>query len=263
MAIGGTFNNSNNNGENKSNKLWENQYYSRLRIKNADGKLQLSASFRSGLLILSMDEVGENYSTTAVEQIFLSPTKALLLANELDAFMKYTKEGNIDSNKGFGVSAGMGEKVTYIAFHATADNTKMVTIGKINNTGSILEKRTMSFNKDYHYALEWNNVETFDAERTVYDDVELDMLKALLVDFSRSMNGAIAYSTADITRYDLNKVLNKMDPIYDKLGIERKFSNGYSGGSKTNNFLSNLGAKSMSSNSISLDDIGDELMDEE
>lgn len=263
MAIGGTFNNSNNNGENKSNKLWENQYYSRLRIKNADGKLQLSASFRSGLLILSMDEIGENFSTNSVEQIFLSPTKALLLANELDAFMKYTKEGNIENGRGFGVSAGMGEKVTYIAFHATTDNTKFVTIGKINNSGDIIEKRSMSFNKDYHYALEWKNIETFDAERTVYDDVELEMLKALLVDFSRSMNGATGYSVADITRYDLNRVLNKMDPIYDKLGIERKYNNGYSGSSKSNNFLSNLGAKSMSSTSISLDDIGDELMDEE
>ena len=89
------------------------------------------------------------------------------------------------------------------------------------------------------------------------------MLKALLVDFSRSMNGAVGYSAADITRYDLNRVLNKMDPIYDKLGIERKYNNGYSGSSKSNNFLSNLGAKSMSSTSISLDDIGDELMDEE
>lgn len=264
MAIGGNFNN-NGNSDNKSsnNKLWDTQYYSRLKIKNVDGKLQLSASFRSGLLILSLDEVSESYNTTSVETIYLSPTKALLLASELDAFLKYTKEGNIVDGKGFGVNGGMGEKVSYIAFHATADNTKYVTIGKFDGSGNIIEKRTMAFNKDYHYALEWNDVDAMNTtERVVYDDVELDQLSALLKDFARSMSGAIAYSVADTARYDTARILGKMDPIYDKLGIERRHGNGYGSGNtnRSNNFLNNLG--STKSNSVSIDDIGDELMDD-
>ena len=61
-----------------------------------------------------------------------------------------------------------------------------------------------------------------------------------------------AYSVADLTRYDLGAIKSKMDPIYDKLGIERRSYNGNRNYGGENNFLTN--AKS-SSNSTSFDDI--------
>jgi hypothetical protein len=62
------------------------------------------------------------------------------------------------------------------------------------------------------------------------------------------MNGAIAYSFADLTRYDNARILGKLDPIYDKLGIERRSYNNRGNGS--NNFLNNT-----QSTSKSIDDI--------
>ena len=262
MAIGGSFNSNTSNGtsEGKTNKVWDSEYFSRFKIRNAEQRKQLSASFKSGLLILSIDKLEENFTATTLQKIYLSPTKALLLAHELDAFVEYLKSNEVEAGRGFGVNAGMGEKVTYIALHA-ARGTKYITIGKFDNAGNIIEKETLELNNDYHYALEWEDVEANKVERNIYNDIELEMFKTFLVDFAHSMNGAIGYSVADTAKYDLRKVLNKMDPIYDKLGIERRFNNGYSSGdSKPNNFLSNLGSKS--SNTISLEDIGDELMDE-
>ena len=74
----------------------------------------------------------------------------------------------------------------------------------------------------------------------------------MLNDFARAMTGAFAYSVADLTRFDLAAVKGKMDPIYDKLGIEKRSYGGNRNYGGENNFLSN--AKS-SSNSTSFDDI--------
>jgi hypothetical protein len=74
----------------------------------------------------------------------------------------------------------------------------------------------------------------------------------MVKDFARSMSGAYAYSVLDLGRFDIAGIKGKMDPIYDKLGIEkRSFNNNRSYGE--NNFLSN--AKSTSSNSTTFDDI--------
>ena len=73
----------------------------------------------------------------------------------------------------------------------------------------------------------------------------------MLIDFARSMSGAYAYSVADLTRYDLGAIKSKMDPIYDKLGIERRSPGNRNYGE--NNFLTN--AKASTSTSTSFDDI--------
>ena len=211
MAIGGNFNNSNGNSSSER-KLWETQYFSRFKIRNTAEKKQISVSFRSGLLILSLDQLGDNFTATTLQQIYLSPTKALLLAHELELFLDYLNKGTLEDGKGFGVNAGMNEKVTYIAFHA-GNGERYITIGKIDNAGNILEKETMTVVKDYHYALEWTDVDAMKVERNVYDDIDFEMLRSLLLDFAHSMNGADAYSFADLTRYDARKVLNKLDQM--------------------------------------------------
>ena len=257
MAIGGDYSN-NNSSSNGTGKLFENTYYSRLKIKNQDGKLNLGFSFRSGLLIVEIDEIKEGFKIEPVESIFLSPTKASILLQELRKFREYLDAGNIEDGVAFGVNAGMNEKVSYIAFHASKDRTIFITIGKIDGSGNILEKCTISLNREYHFGLEWKNVDAMDVEKVTYDSIELDQITNIIEDFSRAMNGVYAYSVADLTRYDSARVLKKMDPIYDKLGIERRTSGGYSN-SKPNNFINNLGGGS--SNHTSMDEISDLLED--
>ena len=235
----------------KSNR--EYSYYPRLRMKKDGADKALNFEFKSGLLQIKIVQSDGNFgfNQDPNEVIYLSPTKAMILANEIEKFMEYVKAGKIDEGKAFGVNGGMGEKITYIAFHAKKDKTICITIGKFDGQGKILESDTVELNKEYHYGLEWNDVSKMDVERVFDDSIEIIQLLNIVRDFGRYMNGAAAYAHADLVRYDLGRVLGKMDPIYDKLGIERLNTNG--GGNRgTNNFLVNSTAKSQSK---SLDDI--------
>lgn len=250
MAIGSSYGTS--NGENTGKKqLYENTYYSRLRIKNDNVKLSLGYSFRSGNLILEISEIKEGFQYNAIESIFISPTKALLLVKEIDNFKEYVaNEKNIDTNKAFGITSGFGEKVSYIGFHASKTGATLVTIGKIDGSGNITNSVTIPFNTEYNYSVEWDNIEKMELVKAYHEGVELEQLQNLLIDFSRSMNGAFAYSFADLTRYDHKAILNKLDPIYDSLGIERRSSSKSYG---ENNFLLNAGKTT--SNHTNYDDI--------
>lgn len=235
-------NSSGNETTGKSNRDYS--YFPRLRIRKDGGDKALNFEFRSGLLQFKIVQITGEYgfSQDPNEVIYLSPTKAMILANELEKFIEYLNKGKIDENVAFGVNGGMGEKITYIAFHASKNKDVLVTIGKFDGSGKILESDTVSLNKDYHYGLEWKNVNTMDVERIFDDSIELTQILYLLKDFSRSMNGAAAYAHADLTRYDLGRVLGKMDPIYEKLGIERITSQYQNRG--TNNFLNNSNVRS-------------------
>lgn len=251
MAIGGTYNGNNEGGSGKK-QMYENTYYSRLKIKNDDAKIALSYSYRSGLLIVDISEIKQGFQYETLESIYISPTKAYLLVKEIKKFKTYLSEGKITPNKAFGITTGMGEKVSYIGFHADKDNTIFITIGKIDGSGNITNAATIPLNKEYHYAVEWKNIEAMDLEKVYYDMTELEQFEAMVADFARAMSGAFAYSVADLTRYDITAIKNKMDPIYDKLGIEKRSYSGNRNYGGDNNFLTN--AKS-SSNSTSFDDI--------
>lgn len=260
MAIG-DYGNNNGGNNNSTNKTFDPTYYSRMRFKNAESGMSLGFSFRSGLMIIDMsvlqNQNGFKYDT--LESIYISPTKAKLFAEEIKKFKEYLNEGNIIPGKAFGINAGMGEKVSYIGIHADESKIIYITIGKINGNGEILESATMSLNKEYHFALEWNDIQTMDLTKAYNDDVELNQIIDVMEDFSRYMSGALAYSVADLTRYDYNRMMKKLDPIFDKLGIERRSEGGnnYSGGSRTNNFLDNA---NRTSTSTSIDDIDNMLL---
>lgn len=251
MAIGGDNNNSS-----SKNKMYEPTYYPRLRFRQAEGKLALGYTFRSGLLVFEIAEQKEDFKYDTITTVHLSPTKARMLAEEIDLFKKYLATGTIIEGKAFGVNAGMGEKVSYIGFHASLDGIPHVTIGKIDGQGNITEQATMMLNNNYHFALEWDNINTMDVSKRYINNIEIDQIHDLCYDFGRQMSGANAYSVLDLGRFDYGRVLKKMDPIYDKLGIERM--NQGNGGSynRSNNFLDNTKS---SSNSTSIEDVEDLL----
>jgi len=245
MAIGGNFNNE--NGTSK-NSLYEYSYYPRLKVKNNESKVILSFTFNNGLLKAEISEIKDGFNYSTLESIFITPTKALLLSKQIKSFLEYIKSTDkVDPNKAFGITSGMGEKVSYLGIHQAEDGHILITIGKIDGSGNITNKATCPLNKEYNYAIEWNNIDNMDLVKAYYDDIELIQISQLVEDFGRYMNGAAAYSLLDLQKYDYARLLNKMDPIYDKLGIEKRTNNSY----KSNNFLSN--SDKVSSNSTSFD----------
>ncbi len=267
MAIGSDYN-SNNSGANNNRQSNDTTYYSRFRIRSKDGKRSLSISFWSGLIILDINDVDNNngFKSSSLETIRLSPMKARMLASELRALKEYMKQDNIDPNKAFGVNSGLGNEVPYIGFSVNNDEEKTIaaTIGKINGSGNILSCQTIVFdNTEYLYALEWDNISKMDVERVQYDHLELDILIDTFDDFGKHMNGALAYSVLDLGRYDNVRMNRRFDAIYDKLGIE-KYTPGQGGRSNggVNNFLNNLSSSNKHSNSRSLDDIEEGLLDD-
>lgn len=242
MAIGDFGGNSN---ENNGRKFYDTPYYPRMRIRKEKTNTGLSFEYKSGLLqvkILEINPDGFSYNTeTPKGIIYLSPMKATLLAHQLRIFKEYINNDDIDPNKAFGVNGGMGEKISFIAFHADVEKNIIVTIGKFDSDGKIIESADTYLNRDYNYALEWNNLPEMDVTRVFDNDIELNQLMHMFEDFGRYMNGAAAYAQADLTRYDTVRVLNKMDPIYDKLGIERLNRNSNYKPRQNNNFLNNTG----------------------
>lgn len=258
MAIG------DNGGNNEtSNKLYENTYYSRLRVKNPESDLSLGVSFRSGLLILEIKQLKDGFKYDTIEAIYLSQTKAKILADQIAKFKKAVADGTIKPGEAYGVNAGMNEKISYIGFHVAEDmKTMQVTIGKMNgSTGAIIESETVTFNHDYHFALEWDNIETMEVSKAYYDNLEIDQIEQLCIDFGRYMNGAIGYAVADAMRFDQARILKKMDPIYDKLGIERRSYGNNNGNRQMGSSF--LDSRNSSSNHTSFDNIEDQLYDED
>lgn len=238
MAIGD--NNGSNNGY--QNKNYEATYYSRFRSARVD-ELSLNINFRSGLLILEISKMEENIKSTPVAAIYLSPMKATMLVGEMKNLLDYRAGSKIDPNKGFGVNAGLGEKVTYIAFSTDSDKAIYCTIGKFDGNGTIVESTKYKFAVDYHYTLQWNNLDSNDLEKVYHNDAEFLSLMKAVEDFGRFMNGAAGYAGLDLNRYENGKVTRRIDSIMDKLGIERQGGRSYNGSNSGNNFLSNSSSR--------------------
>lgn len=257
MAIGDGYNN-NSAGENTTNKLYEQTYYSRFNIKNGDK--QLSLWYRSGLLILEINDVDQNtYKRTPLGNIFLSPMKAKMFATEIKKFKEYRNGSELKENVAFGITGGMKEKISYCGLHTNANREIFLTIGKFDEHGKIVESNTIQFNNDYNYSIEWENISKMKLERVFDNDVELDMLDIAVNEFANNMNGAAAYAVADLTRFDHARIMKKLDPIYEKLGIERRsYSNGNGSRNYNNDFLSNT---STSSRSTTIEEVTDLLDD--
>jgi len=256
MAIGENYTNDFNGNGGDQKKLFEQTYYSRLRFKNETESNSLNISYNAGLLKIGIDQMLDGFKYDNKITISLSPTKSRILVEQLAALEEYIAAGKINDNVAFGVNAGMKEKVTFIAFHVNPeDNGIIITIGTFDNAGKIIDRYDYRCRTQYHYGLTWSNLDSNKLDKTFYDNTEYESIKSTIVDFARFMNGAAAYSVADLTRYDSARILNKMNPIYDALHIER-----YNGGGKSfqqNSFLNNSGASS----GRSIDQIESDFMD--
>ena len=252
----------NNSNSGKSNKLFENTYYSRISMKGSDG-LRLGFSFKSGMLVVDISQEKDGFQFETLTSCFLTPTKALLMLEQINLYRDAVNSKSYKEGTGYGVNTGIGDISTVMLIHKF-DGVDAITIGKVNSDGNYVSKFTYKFNQGYHYAITLSDYASMGTcKKEIYDDIELTQFIQTLKSFADNMNGAIAYSTLDLGRYDYRAVMNKMNPIYDKLGIER--SNNRPSQSDNNFFNGNNGGfnRGGTSSNTSLDDIMDDLPSED
>lgn len=239
-------------------KVYENTYYSRMRFKDYDKKVGLGFKFKSGMLVAEISQEKDGFQYETIVDIFITSTKAKILLEEIKRFEKDIDTGVAEPNKGYGINAGMGEVVSILALHTTPDGGKAVFIGKVDNSGNITKSYDHVFNnKDFHYGLTWSDIESMSVTKNYYNELEYEQFKDTIHQFVDVSSGAIGYAVADITRYDNQRILKKMDPIFDKLGIERNNRNGYNrNGNGSNDYFMNAPA---SSNHKNYDDMEEDL----
>lgn len=263
MAIG-NFNNgsSNSSYQNNSsgNRVYDPTYYSRLRLRgNGDENKSLTIQYRSGLMIVEINiiDVSNGYKPTPISTIYISGMKANILAIVIDEFKAYKKTGNTTPGKAFGITTGSGDKISYIGFSTSDGEDTIITIGKFDDNGKIMESNTMTLAKEYNYSVEWENIESNDLVKVWRDEMDLDVFQRAVSDFGRSYSGALGYGTLDLNRYEQARDRRSMDQVFDRLGIERRSANSgnYNGGS--NNFLNNAS----SSKSTTIDEVTNLLDD--
>lgn len=229
MALGDSYSNNGN-----SRKVFDNTYYSRIRIKNKD-HMVISFSFNKGLLKLEVAEEKSDFTTgDPIGSISISPTKAKLLINRIDTLMNRMKAGeNIDPNEGYGINTGVRETTTFIAFKVTGNRVDVpehsFVLGKVDSTGTIQDVIEFVFNVDYDFSLYWTNVDKMEVTKEIDQFMGIQTIRDVLYEFAYHSSGATGASVWDIGRYEVNRIISRFDDIYDKLGIERKSYNRGSG----------------------------------
>lgn len=254
MAIGDG-NNTTNSG---NKKIYDQSFYARQSFNDENDKLKLSIEYRGGNMIMKLSDIKEGFHYEDRIAIHLSPTKAKILASQIQLYRIKMEQKDIKPNEAFGVNAGMGEKVTYINFHSDDGKKFMFDIGKFDSNGVKTEVTTFVFKQNYHYGLNWKDNNKNDLEKKYFNNLDMDIIAGFITDFSKNMNGAVAYSVWDLGRYEVGRVLSKMDPIYDKLGIERRNSGSSNFNGGTNSFLNNTSGSSSSTNFDTIEAMMDE-----
>lgn len=260
MALGDFRNSSSNNGA-KSNKLFENTYYSRLSFKNNEG-LRLNFSFKNGMIVVNIDKEKDGFQYETLTSCYLTVTKANVLLSQIMIYNEKKMDGTLKGNMAFGVNTGMGDVSTVLLIHMK-DNLDAITIGKVNSSGAYVSKYTYVFN-DLTNALmfkDYSDMAT--CEKTSTDGTEFKMFTNVIKLWADEGNGAAAYAVLDLGRYDYKAIMNKMNPIYDKLGIERGSYGNSNNKPSENNFFNGGGNYHGRSTSTSLDNIMDELPSED
>ena len=217
-------------GDNNKKQNYENTHYSRLRFNNNEEKKMLSFSFWKGFLKVAISNIKESYSGVEYEElayIHLSPNKAYILKSQLLDFINL--KDHATTNMSVGVDTGLTDTKNFIAIGNTntsseKDIQRSLCIGKVSPDGKIIEKTNFNFNHQYHFGIEWTNIEKMDCSTNYIDDVELNLLITILDEYIKAMTGATAYSVMDMGRFDYSRINTKIELMMNALGIEPKSS---------------------------------------
>lgn len=249
MALGDTNNNQ--------NRTYSPSYYSKWGIKQQDGNLRMVASYGTGLLKISVQQHGEGYKFDPLADITLSPTKARIFAEEVQRFMNdfYSEDGW--SGTSYGVDTGFKD-VRPVIIATAINGNPYIVIGKVNPDGSFDSRVDYAINQEYHYGLEWSNLDKMEVNRSYYSRTELEQIRDLCNEYAASAFGATAASTLEMMKWDYS-ITRNVDAIAEKLGVERRTRNDSSTGNSYFNRDHNSNAGSDSeparTNRVSMEDL--------
>ena len=239
-----------------NNRTFEATYYARQKVNNMEDGLSLTYSFNRGLMIPAISSRPQGYDSKPEElaSVNLSQMKAGILADRGDKFLKADKS----DTRLYAVDTGIGETRGLIGFrNDTATGKRQIVIGKISSTGEFSGTEMNFHDDEYYYGLLIENMATMDfTKEPVKEDLELRAFIQVLEDFNKAMNGAVAYSVADLARYDHNRINNTLNLIAEAMNIDTKM-NQNKGGSKsgTSYFDRQKDAGSHKSEHMSADDV--------
>ena len=235
MALGDTNYNSNNgNGGDSGNKnrLYDNTYYSRVKIKNYESKLIIGFKFRSGMLNIDVSKEKENYQYESIFDMMVTYPKAKILLSMIQRYKQDIASGIINPEHGYGIESGMGDTKSVLIIHPTVSGGTVITFGKVTIDGNFNDRIDVEMNNnDFHFGLEWNDISGMKISKVFENDTDFSIFEDVITQFVNNGTGATGYSVADMTRYDYKAIMNKMNPIYDKLGIPRN-TGGNNGGNR-------------------------------
>ena len=222
---------NNNNGQVRK---FDSTYYSRIYFMNPDTNTRVNVTYSTGLMKLTLATSNGNNGNGFKNwedqiSISLTGTKATLLLKSIVQYERAIEEGTITMNNAYGVVTGMGEVQTVIQFHLNkVSSGKAFTIAQVSPDGAYMKKFTFEFPDNYDYRLEWTNKDAMQFDKAFEPDLQYEMLKQALKEFSETCNGAAGYNAVDLARYDINNIKNLLNAIGTQVGvpINNNHSNG-------------------------------------
>ena len=239
MAFGTVYNN--NNANNKSNDPGVTVYS--YRMNNAESDVDqtcLNFRFWKNSLCIGIyprrqtgnDEISFDMDNGVT--IYLSHTKARMLKNEIELFMKdpitYSSVGVPSGSAAITLSNG----IEY------GKNTPIITIRKISESGEIVGSFAYEFKRQYHFAVRNFDGKNFDREYNEYDNIELLEMLTVLDEYVKASTYAVAFTVMDQRRFSADRVEKKVDAISQALGIETAKTYSSGGKYQKNSYFNNL-----------------------
>lgn len=253
------------NNQNKKNDN-DRAVYSAYSNGNPDSAVdpsKYSITFWGGLMKLAISpKVASNDNSISYDhenniELYLSHTKAMILAREIKDLISGKAEGN-----SVGVHTGM-----------KSDGLVLITDGKeLGVTGYCLVLMKLDennipvssfayeFRQNYHYAIRNFNQDNGKYDKVFYENLELEQLVLALEEYYKAMVGAQAYAASNMAfKFDISRFNQNIGLIMDKLGIQRD-----SRGSKQPPNRSAFGRNASSgqqsnSREMSMDDMDNEI----
>lgn len=249
MALGSERNNGDNN-----RRGYDPQYYSPVRIRNYDDHSAITISYSSGLMKVSIAKEGENHRFDEdMITISLTPKKAAVLADQ----MSKVEAGNV--KEAYGTVVGMSEVQTAAALQIK-DDIKYFRIAKVDASGRIQSQKTFAFPKNADAGMIWSDFDSMKYTKVYNDEIDYNMFKNALIDFSRSMTGGFGYAGLYMDRYNRGSIDTRLNAALKALGVNiennrRSFSGGgYFNNGDSSNATSNHKSYSDIESMISDDD---------
>ena len=225
MSLGNTYNN--NQGSNNKNDSVT--VYSNYRMNNAESLIDptcLAFRFWKQSLCIGIfprKQTGNDDVQFDMDNgitIYLSHTKARILKNEIEKFLRDPVAYN-----GSGVPSGQAA-ITISNGMEYGKNTPVLTIRKVDGaTGNILSSFAYEFKTDFHYSIRHYDGKNFDTEYEEYRYLEIEQMLTVLDEYVKASTNAIAFTVRDQFKFPETRMFNTLNAIAEKLGVELRSSN--------------------------------------